>query len=113
MLIMTSYCNRRGLRYGKMGNKRRATCRAKLLQNELNSDVARFTTHIKPVTHEIGLLTGLNMGGKTCNIAIQIVLQQCCKTSCTLFVARFPLPLAIQKPVFSYLPHAAERWPCH
>ena len=26
--------------------------------------------------------TGLNMGGKTCNIAFQHVLQQCCKTSC-------------------------------
>ena len=96
-----------------MGNKRRATCRATLLQNELNSDVARFTTHIKPVTHEIRLLTGLYLGGKTRNIAIQIVLQECCKTSYTLFVARFSVPLAIQKPVFSYLPHAAERWPCH
>ena len=96
-----------------MGNKRRANCLATLLQNELNSDVARFTTHIKPVSQQIRLLTGLNVGGKTRKIAIQIVLQQCCKTSCTLFVARFSVPLAIQKPVFSYLPHAAERWPCH
>jgi len=64
-----------------MGNKRRATCRATLLQNELNSDVARFTTHTKPVSQQIRLLTGLNVGGKTHNIAIQIVLQQCCKTS--------------------------------
>ena len=92
-----------------MGNKRRATCRATLLQNELNSDVARFTTHIKPLSQQIRLLTGLNVGGKTRKIAIQIVLQQCCKASCTLFVARFSVPLAIQKPVFSYLPHAAER----
>ena len=45
-----------------MGNKRRATCRATLLQNELNSDVARFTTHIKPVSQQIRLLTGLNVG---------------------------------------------------
>ena len=96
-----------------MGNKRRASCRATLLQNELKIDVARFTTHIKPVSQQIRLLTGLNVGGKTRKIAIQIVLQQCCKTSCTLFVARFSVPLAIQKPVFSYLPHAAERWPCH
>ena len=29
------------------------------------------------------------MGGKTRNIAIQLVLQQRCKTSCTFFVARF------------------------
>ena len=67
----------------------------------------------KPVSQQIRLLTGLKVGGKTRKIAIQIVLQQCCKTSCTLFVARFSVPLAIQKPVFSYLPHAAERWPCH
>ena len=33
------------LRYGKKGNTKRATCPATLLQNELNSDVARFTTH--------------------------------------------------------------------
>ena len=29
------------------------------------------------------------MVGKTLNIAFQSVLQQCCKTSCTFFVARF------------------------
>ena len=60
------------------------TCLAILLQNELNSDVARFTR----------LLKGLNVGGKTRNIAIQLALQQCCKTSCTFFVARFSVPLA-------------------
>ena len=81
------------LKVRKTGNKRRATCLATLLQNELNSDVARFTTHIKPVLQQIRLLTGLNMGGKTHNIAIQLVLQQCCKKSCTFFVARFSVPL--------------------
>ena len=60
-------------RYGKPGNKKGATCFATLLQNELNSDVARFTTHIKPVLQQIRLLTGLNVGGKTCNIAFQLV----------------------------------------
>ena len=30
-----------------MGNKKRATCLATLLQNKLNSDVAHFTTHEK------------------------------------------------------------------
>ena len=54
--------------------------------------VARFTSHIKPVLQQIRLLTGLDMGGKTCNIAIQIDLQQCCKTNCTFFVARFSVP---------------------
>ena len=35
-----------------------------LLQNELNSDIARYTTYIKPVLQQIRLLTGLSMGGK-------------------------------------------------
>ena len=56
--------------YGKTGNKKPVTCFATLLQNELNSDVARFTTHIKPVLQQIWLITGLNMGCKTRNIAI-------------------------------------------
>ena len=79
--------------YGKRGNKKRATCFATLLQNGLNSDVVRFTTHIKPVLQQIWLLTGLNMGCKTRNIAIELVLQQCCKTSYTFFVVRFSVPL--------------------
>ena len=33
-----------------------------------------------------------DLGGKTHNIAIQLILQQCCKTSCTFFVARFSVP---------------------
>ena len=41
------------LGYVKTGNKKRATCFATLLQNELNSDVARFITHIKPVFQQI------------------------------------------------------------
>ena len=36
-----------------MCNKKRATCLATLLQNELNSDVAPFTTNIKPVLQQI------------------------------------------------------------
>ena len=75
----------------KTGNIKRATCLATLLQNQLNSDVACSTTHIKPVLQQIRLLTGLTMGGKTRHIAIQLVLQQCCKTSYT-FVARFYAP---------------------
>ena len=80
-----------------MGNKKHATRLATLLQNKLNSDVVRFTTHIKPVLQQISLLTGLNVGGKTLNIAIQLVLQQCCKTSYTFFVACFYAPLARAK----------------
>ena len=74
-------------RFGKTGNKK--TCLATLLQNELNGDVARFTTHIKPVLQQIRLLTGLNVGGKTRNIALQLVLQQSCKRKLHIFVARF------------------------
>ena len=43
----------------KTGNKKRATCLATLLQNELNSDVARFTEHIKPVNKLICCKTDL------------------------------------------------------
>ena len=32
------------------------------------------------------------VGGKTRNIACQLVLQQCCKTSCSFFVTRFYEP---------------------
>ena len=72
------------LRYGKRGNKKRLTCLATLLLNKLNSDDARFT--IKPVLQQISLIVNrFDVGGKTCNIAIQLVLQQCCKTSCTFF----------------------------
>ena len=45
---------------------------------------------IKPVLQQIRLFTGLNMGGKTRNITIQLVLQQCCKTSCTFLSPVFP-----------------------
>ena len=52
------------LKVRKTGNKKHAICFATLLQNELKSDVPRFTTHIKPVLQKIRLLTGLNDGGK-------------------------------------------------
>ena len=42
-----------------MRNSKRATCFATLRQNELNNDVARFTTRIKPVLQQIRLLAGL------------------------------------------------------
>ena len=35
------------LSYSKRDNNKSATCFATILQNELNSDVARFTTHNK------------------------------------------------------------------
>ena len=66
------------LKVRKNGQQKSCNLSCKLLQKELNNDVARFTTHIKPVLKQIRLLTGLNEGGKTRNKAIQLVLQQCC-----------------------------------
>ena len=63
--------------------------------NELNSDVARFTTYENKPYNLISCKTGSNMGGKTRNIATQLGLQQCCKTSCTFFVARFTAALVL------------------
>ena len=58
------------LKYGKTAKKKeQATCLATLLQDELNSDGARFTTHRKLVLQQIRLLTGLNVGDKTRKIA--------------------------------------------
>ena len=80
------------LKVRKNGQQKTCSLFCNIAANELNSVVARFTTHIKPVLQQIRLLTGLNVGGKTRNIAIQLVLQQCCKTSCMFFVARFCIP---------------------
>ena len=53
-----------------------------------------FSTHIKAVLQQIRfLVTALKVDGKTRNIAIKLVSQQRCKTSCTFFVARFSVPL--------------------
>ena len=71
------------LRYSETGNKKRVTRFATLLQNEWNTDVARFVTHFRT----------LLPGGKKRNIAIQLILQQCCKKSCTFLVALFTVPL--------------------
>ena len=82
-------------RYGKTGNKYHTTCFAALLQNELNSDFARFNTHIKPVLYQIRLLTVFNVSNKTSNVAFHLSFQQCYKTSCTFFVARFTEALVV------------------
>ena len=66
------------LSYSKTGNKKRATCFATLLQNEMNTDVARFTTRIRTclATNKVARL--FFVGGKTRNSHIRLVLQQCC-----------------------------------
>ena len=68
--------------------KKHSTCHATLLQNELYSNVARFTTNMNPVLQQIRLLTGLNVGGRTSNIAIQLVS---CSNNVAKKVARFLL----------------------
>ena len=76
-----------------MGNKKCATCFVTLLQNELNSDVMHFTTHENKPCNLICSKKGSTVDGKMCNIAIQLVLQQCCKISCMFFVAHFTVAL--------------------
>ena len=49
-----------------------------------------FTTYIKLVLPQIRLLTVLNVAGKILNSPFQLVLQQCCKTSCTLLLPVLP-----------------------
>ena len=77
------------LRSGKTGNKKRAICFETWLQNELHSDVARFTTHLKKPYNLISCKTGSNMGGKTRNIAISAAMLQnklhvfCCPFYCS------------------------------
>ena len=77
-----------------MGNKKSAIWFATLLQNELNNNVARFTTHEKKTLQLLWLQVMLersNVGGQTRDIAtsIQLVLQQCCKRKCTFFCCPF------------------------
>ena len=65
----------------KNGQQKTSNLSCNFAQNELHSDVARFTTDIKPFLQEIRLLTSLKVGGKTRNIAIQLV---CCPFFSTL-----------------------------
>ena len=88
--LLGQSCEEFCLKHGKTSNKKRATCFALLPQNELNGDVARFTTHVQTCYL---LQDRFYLGGKTRNIAIQLVLPQCCKTSCTFLVTRFSAPL--------------------
>ena len=48
--------------------------------------------------NQICCKTGLIVGSKTRNIAIQLVLQQCCKTSCTFLLPVLPHPKKRRRP---------------
>ena len=49
----------------------------------------------KPVNNLICYKTGFDVGDKTRNTAIQLVLQYYCKKSCMFLVARFSAPLIL------------------
>ena len=53
--------------------------------------------------------TGSKVGGKTHNIAIQLVLQKYCKTSCTFYVARFAVALGAVSYEFYQISNSRER----
>ena len=72
-----------------IGQQKRATCLATMLQNELNSDVGRFTTRVQ-TCKQPDLLQDRFYNAQH---RYSSRLQQCCKTSCTFFVARFSVPL--------------------
>ena len=79
------------LKARKNGQKKLTTCLATLLKNELNSDVLRvLPPAFKPVNNLICCKTGLMwVVIKTRNIAIQLVLQQCCKDKLYVFYCPF------------------------
>ena len=51
-------------RYGKMGDKKRATCISALLQNELDSGVSSFATHVQTCWPPDLLQDRFDVGGK-------------------------------------------------
>ena len=62
-------------------------CGVVLVQFYLSNQKSEFTQ--LAVTFICGE-KGLNVGGKTCNIAFQLDFQQCCKTSCTFLLPLLP-----------------------
>ena len=62
--------------------------------DKLNSDIARQYHQQKAGC----FLTGLNVSGETRNIAFQLVLKQCCKTSCT-----FLLPVLLKVKILNHV----------
>ena len=61
----------------------------------MKSDVARFTTHVRTCQQPDLVQDRSDEGGKKRNVVFQLVLQQCCKASCTFFVPRFSVPYVV------------------
>ena len=78
------------------GTEKQATKKCNLfcnmLQNGLKSDVARFATHVQTCQQPDLLKDRFELGSKMRNVALHLVLRQCCKTSFMSFVARFSVP---------------------
>ena len=55
----------------------------------VNSDVAPVTTHVPTCLSTNKVARFFFVGGKTRNVAIQLVLQQSRQTGCTFFVSCF------------------------
>ena len=81
------------LKNGKTGNKKRAICFTTWLQNELNSDVARFTTYEnKPYITTLFLAKqGRTWVLKRATSLLNLVCSNVAKQ-----VARFLLPVLLQ-----------------
>ena len=60
-----------------------------MLQNEFKSDVARFTTRVQTCQQPDLLQDRFYLGGKTRNVALQLVLLQFCKTNMHVFCRPF------------------------
>ena len=71
----------------KRAIKKRATCFATLLQTKLNSDVARFTTYVRPCLARNKVARFVFVGGKlkTSNITNQLMLQHKLRSFCCPF----------------------------
>ena len=79
------------------GTEKRATKNMQLfLQHCCNGVEKRccvfYPAHVQTCQQPDLVQARFEVGGKTRNIAIQLVLQRCCKTSCMFFVARFSVP---------------------
>ena len=81
------------LKVRKNGQQKTYNLFCNIAAKRVDSDVARYKAHVKPVLQQIRLLTGLNMGGKTRRTSL---FNSVCR-NVAKHVARFFLP------VFPYL----------
>ena len=103
------------------GQQNRATCFATFLQNQLKSNVARFTAPLRNSTTLyfrqprfqpnlqqtwFAARQVLFVNGKPPNIAMQLVFPHCFNTSCT-----FSMPV-VWNEYFDTFPRKTERGPC-